>query len=478
MTFVRFGRAAAFCALLSALSCVSLADGHARSRLSRAAVAAHVGDGREPPTPELAIPAAVAGAATCGAPEAVNELRACLDRGGAPDACRASSAAPACDDDGDGLDDNLEDAMLRSYAPVFAYDAQEPHFPTNAAHFVAHSALYWREDRDERTRVLIEKSPTLEGLRTATHADRRASSVLPGQGPNFWLCLKIDERTGTYRAESLVGSVEASRTLAGGIDILTVAHPTTAGGSRYVVLAYMLLYAYNRAPFDDHEGDFEGGAVFVDRQTGAVSSIYTDRHPTSNGTKLIPLAGDAARPAKGAPDDASSETVCGAMDDGVRFWDFDGLRHHPVFYVARGGHAAYGYPGATKILGVGCVAPLNVRDRHEGDGVKLVPFEDAYYTGWKGEKLSVKHGVQFRNLGERGRLRQLWSSFAGQWGCQLQLIPKSYPGPWDNSRLCRHWLTNDWGSGPPFSPSNAEDCTGTVDLDGPSIPGSLDGRTR
>lgn len=415
--------------------------------------------------------------AACRAAAIVQALGACMDAGAAPRACLAKTRAPgepACDDDKDGLDDALEDAMLRSYAPVIAYNQgdgshtagdSEPVFPTNANHYVAHSTLYWRVDGDDSTKKVIDAHPTLDGLRNArfivTGDERRADRAALGQGPNFWLCLNQDQ--GNYPAEALVPSMVASRTLADGIDIFAVAHPSGKDASgRYVVLEFMLFYPYNKFTLDNHEGDFEGGAVFVDLDTGKVAAAYTDRHDTSDSARLLPLEGPGLVAAKDPSKEAPHYDVCSDTDAasvaGVRFWDYGGQRHHPVFYAAGGDHASYGYPGATKIKGLACVEASIIRDVHNGNGPKLVPFENAYYADWGKTKSAVDHGVHIVNLGEHDNLFAQWSSFAGQWGCTLDSIPKSYPGPWDNERLCRHWLTNDWGSAPPFARSTATSC--------------------
>jgi hypothetical protein len=247
--------------------------------------------------------------------------------------------------------------------------------------------------------------------------------------------------------------------------VFSVAHPTAGDPTgKYVALEYMLFYAYNKFTLDNHEGDFEGGAVFVDMETGSVVAAWTDRHATSDTEKLIPLAGPGALVAKDPTNESPHYDVCDPTDTtsigGVRFWDFGGKNHHPVIYPAAGGHASYGYPGATKIQGVGCIEATMIRDVHNGNGPKFAPAEGAFYTDWKGStKQPVVNGVHFVNLGEREHLRAAWSAFAGQWGCTLDSIPKSYPGPWDNARLCRHWLTNDWGDAMPFTPSTATSCS-------------------
>lgn len=405
-------------------------------------------------------------------------VSACIDKGGSPRACRDEVKGIGCDYDQDGLDDLLEAAMLRSYAPVFAFNKgdgdhtagdSEPHYPTNIANYVEHSTLYWRVDGDEKTKKVVLEKPMLATFARWSFSSGwsvTANDPKLGAGPNFWLCL--NKEGGVYPEEALVGSMEASRKLAGGVDLLGGAHFTSnTANTNFVVLDYMLYYAYNKFSLDDHEGDFEGGAVFVSLDTGKVVAVYTDRHPTSDGVKLIPIDGDSALPIKDPTDESPKYNVCddtgaGSESAGVRFWDFATTKHHPVIYVAAGGHASYSYPGATKIKGLGCTEATMVRDVHNGNGPKLVPHENAYYTDWKDEKHPIETGVNVRNMGVRRFPGEPWMEFAGQWGCTFEAIPKSYPGPWDNERLCRHWLTNDWGPLPPFSyrAANAAGCSG------------------
>jgi hypothetical protein len=414
----------------------------------------------------------------CAPDDVVSAIGACIDGGDGPKKCletaRAATPAPGgCDVDGDGLDDALEDAMAKSYAPVFAYNLgtggttgnSESAYPANAGFYLEHSTLVWRVDGDNATRKTVDPKPTLAKLRAATFVDgavtRHASDPKTGEGPNFWLCL--EKPGGNYDPDALVPNVDASRNLADGIDLFVVAHPTgTDKNGKFAVLEYMLFYPYNKFSLDDHEGDWEGGAVFVDLDTGHIVAAFTDRHPTADNFKLIVLEGAGALPAKDPSTEAPHYNVCDPTDSasvgGVRFWDFAGKHHHPVFYAAGGSHASYGYPGATKITGLACAEQTIVRDVHNGNGPKLVPHEGVYYTDWGKTKTAVGKGVHIRNLGERSKLRLDWTGFAGQWGCTLENIPKSFPGPWDNQRLCRHWLTNDWGAVPPFKASTATTC--------------------
>lgn len=414
---------------------------------------------------------------TCSSAQAVEEIQKCIDEGRTPRACLAESTAAgaaACDIDKDGLDDALEDAMLRAYAPVFAFNKgdrghtegdSESSFPTNADHYVAHSTLYWRVDGDDGTKKVALAKPTLDKLRSATFDDngktRHANVPALGEGPNFWLCL--NQSDGKYPTDAFVSTFDESRNLVGGIDVFAVAHYSGKTAGEHVVLEYMVFHAYNKFSLDDHEGDFEGGAVFVSLDTGKVVTLYTDRHATADGVTLIPLEGAGALPAKDPAVEAPHYNVCadtGTADiGGARYWDYTTKRHHPVIYSAGGGHASYGYPGATKIKGVGCSEATMIRDVHNGEGPKLAIHQDAYYTDWGKTKAPVTRGVHIRNLGERKALREPWSDFVGQWGCTLSSIPKSYPGPWDNQRLCRHWLTNDWGSAPPFQATTSASCS-------------------
>lgn len=415
----------------------------------------------------------VGGSAACRADDIVAAISACIDGGGGPRSCLATARAgnaSSCDADADGIDDALEDAMMKSYAPVFAFNlgdgghtagSTEPNWPINVDHYLANATVIWRVDDNASSVETVDLAPTLAALPSEKFDGHPATSPVLGDGPNFWLCL--NQPGGNYSDDALVTTMDASRTLAEGIDLFVDVRPAGSDPQgKYAVIGYMLYYAYNSFSLDNHEGDWEGGAVFVNLDTGAVAALDTERHATADTEKLVPLEGPGALDAKDPNGEAPYYDVCDPTDTndigGVRFWDFGGKEHHAVIYAAAGSHASYAYPGATKIQGVGCSEATMVRDVHNGNAEKLVPFESAYSTDWSGAKSTITNGVHFVNLGEPGHLRAAFSSFAGQWGCQLGSIAKSYPGPWDNQRLCRHWLTNDWGNAPPFQPSTATTC--------------------
>lgn len=107
-----------------------------------------------------------------------------------------------------------------------------------------------------------------------------------------------------------------------------------------------------------------------------------------------------------------------------------------------------------------------MRDVHNGLGPNLAAHASFYATQCdpKAARNAVYQGVRFVNPGERASLRATWSACAGQWGCTLDSIPQSYPGPWDNARPCRHWLTDDGGAAPPFLRSTATSCADLANI--------------
>jgi hypothetical protein len=410
----------------------------------------------------------------CAAGAMTASITACLDDAGAPRSCLAralplTSGRAACDRDHDGMADDLEDAMARAYGIVLAFNAggsgngnAETAWPDNVAHYVASSELVWRVDSDESTRQKVLAAPTLDTLagatieidgvpRSADHADAAA---------NLWLCLK--QPGGKYPSEALVPTLDAARTLAGGIDVMAVVHPANGRGAedRYALVINYPYYAYNwLAYLDNHEGDWEGVGVLVNLDSGAVEAAYFERHPTADKVQLI-AAGSPIDPAR----ERSFGNVCNDGDAerarGIRFWDFAGARHHVIDYVSTGGHAGYGYPGNTKITGATCGPPLGVRDTHNGDGPKLLTWQSVFVDDWAGSNPRPVLGqVSYRNIGEARSPRLPWSSYRGQWGCQNGTIGKSWPGPWGNGRHCRSWVTHAWGAAPPFTEPTSSDCS-------------------
>ncbi len=426
------------------------------------------------------------GPIACAEGVQVDAISTCIDAGTGPRTClqRAQQTLAHdqsfCDRDRDGLADDFEDALGRSYAIAFAFNHgdgshtsgdPESWWPDNIEHYVGNSHLIWRVDNDDSTVRSVLTSPTLATLGTASitidGTRRHAADPAAGNGTNFWLCL--DQVGGQYTPESQVASMATSIALANGVDVVQVVHPTgNDPGGRYVFVASLLYFAFNtHSGLDTHEGDMEGGGAMVDLDTGRIVAAYFDRHPSSDDRRLLPLTGTDAVPEIDPSAETSFGNICDATDaqraEGVRFFDYDGRRHHIVAYLAANGHAMYGYPGNTKILGAGCVERLIVRDTHNGDGVKFVPWLGGYVPGWTATGLRrVTNGVHLRNVGEDTLPRLPWAAYHGQWGCQHATVAKSYPAPWDNARHCRRWITQDWAAVPPFQTANpSADCSGT-----------------
>ena len=420
----------------------------------------------------------------CAQGTATAFIGTCIDAGMSPRACltqaRAMLGSELCDSDGDGLADDLEDALGRSYAMAFVYNRgdgghtggdAEPYWPANFGHYVNNAHLIWRVDNDSGTAVDVFANPTLAMLAGASVTVggnvRRAADPRDGHGANFWLCL--DQPGGNYPPSALVTSLDASRNLPGGIDVAVIVRPTDGDATgRYAMVANMVFYAYNaHTTIDNHEGDWEGGAVIVDLDSGSVTAVFYDRHNSADNLRLLPLRGAGAQRVIDPRSETTFGNVCSESDAaaarGVRFWDFGGARHHVVSYISTGGHSSYAYPGNTKLTGIGCFESSIVRDTHNGDGARLLPWLERYVDDWSGTNArAVTAGVHFINVGEPTRARVPWAAYRGQWGCQHQTVAKSFPGPWDNARHCRFWPTHSWGSAPPFvTVDTAATCVGT-----------------
>ncbi len=340
----------------------------------------------------------------------VEALGACLATKG-PDDCIAATRGRLCDSDGDGVADDLEAALARAYAPAFAFNGgadEETHWPTSVKHFLSHARLRRKDG------ALVDAEPSLASL--GSHGNDPC-----GDGPSLWLCL------GDEADETRVTSAALMRALPDGVDVVSVVHPgnRTLSSSTHLFVSFSLLFAYNsHSSIGNHEGDWEGIAVFVNRRTGAVDAAYFERHDTTDNARLVD--------ANVTYDPAAADTA-----HGLRF--FDAAKKHVVAYVARGGHAMYDYPGSTRILRLG------PRDLHQGDGQKLLPWLGrltASFGGDAGETLPIT----FHNPGEANQITLPWARFRGQWGCQDGMFGKSWPGPFGNARHPRPMFERAWGS--------------------------------
>lgn len=375
----------------------------------------------------------------CARGVVVESLASCLATAG-PDACLAKVPGTLCDTDGDGLGDDLEDALARAYAPAFAFSGDadkspETHFPANAAHFLSHAELRYINDDDD---VLVDGKPSLDSIGAAASNGHHADNSCSGEGTDFWLCLRDDDD------QTRVTSLEAMRALPDGVDVLSVVHPANGSLARstHLFVSFSLVFPYNaHSTVGDHEGDWEGIAVFVNRQTGAIDAAYFERHNTSDNTRLVSATEFPPRdPATERPSGTMSSSFDGIH--GLRFWDFSGARRHVVAYVGTGGHAMYDYPASTRIIRLG------PRDTHTGDGPKLVPWSSRVVSSFGADTAGDSIKINSLNPGEFKNITLPWARFRGQWGCNDGVIGKSWPGPFGNARHQRPMFERAWGSPP------------------------------
>jgi hypothetical protein len=381
---------------------------------------------------------------------AADALLACLNQGTSPDDCVDLYTAPLCDSDGDGVGDDLEHAMARAYAPVFAFNAggcggnAETDWAANVNHFVTHAQLFYRPS-DGGTDVLVDPAPTLTGLpRESLWVDGRerfADDPALGSGSEYFLCLKDTTGSSGVRVESK----EAMLALPDGVDVTTLVQPANGAlaNSDHLMVSYQLFFAYNEfSTLDNHEGDWEGVIAFVNRMTGGVDAAYFGRHGTTDSTSFVDTATYPVRdPATPVPACDTNVDHSDPAIHGLRFQDFGGLRHHLVAFVSTGSHAMYDYPANTFVIN-------NLfRDTHNGDGPWLDLARAELSSG--GTAQAVK--VVWRNPGQLGKVTQAWAEYRGQWGCQDEAIANSWPGPWGNVKYPRPELTRAWGS-PPVAP--------------------------
>lgn len=451
----------------------------------------------------------VAAAANCVREEQVSYLAQCMNQADqSPRSCLEqapwykAAMGEICDQDQDGLDDQFEDALARSYTPVFAFNQNlraEINWPGNIDHFIRNSLLLYSptglkatEPESWSGRKIVRETLIADDLKDVAYAfdGKLYRGNDPGKehGSNFWLCQKKAFDTEKYGGplspqEKLTNST-LSAAVPGGIGIYTIVHPSNWDRSdhssavtpsqdqwsRYVLIAFELFFPYNEHTADNHEGDWEGVGVFVDTEsaTGAVIGAYFQRHNSTEHEQLIMAANSAPdldqtnviKPGSTRPQNSHETTST------LQFFDHVDARHRIIAYVASGDHAMYHHAGETRLIAIPWPGdPLWLTDLHFGDGLKLVPWRNRFVQEWDDPTgIPIRDGIQIINLGEEHRPRVDWASFRGQWGCQNGLAGKlnaSWPNPFGNERHCRGWLRHNWGSELPFnSPEQTPDCSG------------------
>jgi hypothetical protein len=376
-------------------------------------------------------------------------IQLCLDQGRSPNQCTLEQGSQNfCDTDGDGVFDDLEVALGKAYAAAFAFNGgvwggnSETCWPGNTTHFASHSRLIYRPNGQPET--IISANPVRDQLWQATYTTSSGNTLRAydsSAGGDFWLCLN-DTSTST-RVQSRADMLA----LPDGVEVLSVVHPANGNlsASAHLFVATGLFFPYNEfSGLDNHEGDWETVAVFVNRATGVVEYGYFERHNTTDNQRFINRAIDGTRnPSSDAVAPAVSASDAGVH--GLRFWDDSGNKHHVIAYVGTGAHAMYDYPGNTYIIANG------PRDTHAGDKDKYATWLGQLYPGFNsGSPVVLK--TTFFNPGEPNAITLNWARYRGQWGCDNDAIAKSYPGPFGNGRLARPMFERVWGN-PPTAPA-------------------------
>jgi len=188
------------------------------------------------------------------------------------------------DSDGDGISDATEMELAQRYLPSLQFKADEEFFPVNVGYHVDNSIL---KLRSVETVTPVDPQPTI-------------SSISTKQIEYYFLASKFADLS------AIAADYESRRAVLGYTVYGRVAKESTS-----TVVQYWFFYAYNNAPLNDHEGDWEMIEVILDSEQKPVSAAYSQH-----------LKGQRAS-----------------------WGDIDKVDStHPVVYVARGSHANYFRP--------------------------------------------------------------------------------------------------------------------------------------
>ncbi|NVM54356.1 MAG: hypothetical protein HWN66_11695 [Candidatus Helarchaeota archaeon] len=161
-----------------------------------------------------------------------------------------SNVVQAADDDGDGLDNLIEDWLLRRYSPILHFTSGENFYPVDANHSIAISELWhW-------SGVLKVQDPDpTEGTLTGPSSDHFLKNKL-----------------GSY--ENIRDNYKANEALLG---YKVYGHVRDYSGYRFV--QYWFFYIYNDGSVNQHEGDWEMIQIKLDTSTNTpISAQYSQHH--------------------------------------------------------------------------------------------------------------------------------------------------------------------------------------------------------
>jgi len=263
------------------------------------------------------------------------------------------------DSDGDGTSDTMEEELAELYKPSLQFKADERFFPVNMGYHLDNSVLKLRSGETVTT---VGTHPTIASISTK-------------QSEYYFLANKFVDLS------AIATDYESRRAALGYTVYSRVTKESTS-----TVVQYWFFYAYNDAPLNNHEGDWEMIELILDSAQNPTSVAYSQH-----------LKGQRA--SWGDVDKVDST--------------------HPVVYVARGSHANYFRPYQGR-LGL-------ESDQVGADGLVLKPSN-----------------LTLVLLGEMGfgnhPSSQDWLNFGGRWGNWANLADAGVgfagpfgPGQGDNS---------------------------------------------
>lgn len=244
--------------------------------------------------------------------------------------------AQGVDSDGDGVSDAMEWELATRYLPSLQFKVGETFFPVDISYHLNNSVL---ELRTGETVTPIDPHPTIASISTK-------------QSEYYFLANGSD-------LSVISADCEGRRTTLGYTIYCRVTKDSTS-----TIVQYWFFYAYNNAPLNDHEGDWEMIELVLDAAQNPVWVAYSQH-----------LKGQRASWGDVEKIDST----------------------HPVVYVARGSHANYFRPYQGR-LGL-------ENDEVGADGFDLKPSDANLNLILLGEM-----GVGYHNSS------QAWLTFGGRWG--------------------------------------------------------------
>jgi hypothetical protein len=284
--------------------------------------------------------------------------------------------ALAVDSDGDGISDATEWDLAVRYLPNLQFKVGEEFFPVEISYHLNNSVLKLRGVEAVTT---VDQHPTIASIST-----KRGS---------YFLANKFGDLS------AIAADYESKRSTLGYTVYCRVTKDSTL--TAFTVVQYWFFYAYNNAPLNDHEGDWEMIELVLEDTAQAPTWVAYSQH----------LKGQRA--SWGDVEKVDST--------------------HPVVYVARGSHANYFRPYQGR-LGL-------ENDEVGADGLNLKP-------GDVKPILLGEMGASYHNSS------QDWLTYGGRWGNWANLADSEVgfagpfgPGHTDNSDK---WFNPVlWGQGVP-----------------------------